>query len=140
MCNWVLVSEGVIKQNSLICFLFLHLVSLAFNKSQFPTALPKCPKTQGFVGLCLQAGTVRVPLWDRCGGAVRPFCVAARRSSFQLCARAVFSLQLYDFTAAAEMPCAVSFHPTQRILACGFDSGVVRTFSLTASDLLTEHK
>ncbi|POI33813.1 hypothetical protein CIB84_002434, partial [Bambusicola thoracicus] len=48
--------------------------------------------------------------------------------------------QLYDFTAAAEMPCAVSFHPTQRILACGFDSGVVRTFSLTASDLLTEHK
>ncbi|XP_052535941.1 WD repeat-containing protein 90 isoform X1 [Tympanuchus pallidicinctus] len=48
--------------------------------------------------------------------------------------------QLYDFTAADEMPCAVSFHPTQRILACGFDSGVVRTFSLTASDLLAEHK
>ncbi|XP_072205152.1 WD repeat-containing protein 90 isoform X2 [Excalfactoria chinensis] len=48
--------------------------------------------------------------------------------------------QLYDFTAADEVPCAVSFHPTQRILACGFDSGVVRTFSLTASDLLTEHK
>ncbi|KAM6320084.1 WD repeat-containing protein 90 [Podargus strigoides] len=48
--------------------------------------------------------------------------------------------QLYDFTAAEEMPCAVAFHPTQQILACGFDSGTVRTFSLAASDLLVEHK
>ncbi|KFV43748.1 WD repeat-containing protein 90, partial [Tyto alba] len=48
--------------------------------------------------------------------------------------------QLYDFTAADEMPCAVAFHPTQQILACGFDSGMVRTFSLAASDLLAEHK
>uniref|UniRef100_A0A8B9Q1W1 WD repeat-containing protein 90 n=1 Tax=Apteryx owenii TaxID=8824 RepID=A0A8B9Q1W1_APTOW len=48
--------------------------------------------------------------------------------------------QLYDFTAADEMPCAVAFHPTQQILACGFDSGMVRTFSLAASDLLVEHK
>ncbi|XP_010121618.1 PREDICTED: LOW QUALITY PROTEIN: WD repeat-containing protein 90, partial [Chlamydotis macqueenii] len=48
--------------------------------------------------------------------------------------------QLYDFTAAEELPCAVAFHPTQQILACGFDSGVVRTFSLAASDLLMEHK
>ncbi|KFQ12750.1 WD repeat-containing protein 90, partial [Leptosomus discolor] len=48
--------------------------------------------------------------------------------------------QLYDFTAAEEMPCAVAFHPTQQILACGFDSGMVRTFSLAASDLLVEHK
>ncbi|XP_074454129.1 WD repeat-containing protein 90 isoform X1 [Larus michahellis] len=48
--------------------------------------------------------------------------------------------QLYDFTAADEMPCAVAFHPTQRVLACGFDSGMVRTFSLAASDLLVEHK
>ncbi|KAM6077548.1 WD repeat-containing protein 90 isoform 2-T2 [Theristicus caerulescens] len=48
--------------------------------------------------------------------------------------------QLYDFTAAEEMPCAVAFHPTQQILACGFDSGTVRTFSLAASDLLAEHK
>ncbi|XP_064886977.1 WD repeat-containing protein 90 isoform X1 [Columba livia] len=48
--------------------------------------------------------------------------------------------QLYDFTAAEEMPCAVAFHPTQQILACGFDSGMVRTFSLADSDLLVEHK
>ncbi|XP_062444576.1 WD repeat-containing protein 90 [Rhea pennata] len=48
--------------------------------------------------------------------------------------------QLYDFTAADEMPCAVAFHPTQQILACGFDSGMVRVFSLAASDLLVEHK
>lgn len=50
------------------------------------------------------------------------------------------SPQLYDFTAADEMPCAVAFHPTQRILACGFGNGMVRTFSLAASDLLVEHK
>ncbi|KAM6407489.1 WD repeat-containing protein 90 [Rhynochetos jubatus] len=48
--------------------------------------------------------------------------------------------QLYDFTAAEEMPCAVAFHPAQEILACGFDSGMVRTFSLAASHLLVEHK
>ncbi|XP_055662481.1 WD repeat-containing protein 90 isoform X3 [Falco peregrinus] len=48
--------------------------------------------------------------------------------------------QLYDFTAAEEMPCAVAFHPAQQILACGFNSGMVRTFSLAASDLLVEHK
>ncbi|XP_071427702.1 WD repeat-containing protein 90 [Pithys albifrons albifrons] len=48
--------------------------------------------------------------------------------------------QLYDFAAAAETPCAVAFHPTWKILACGFASGMVRTFSLAASDLLLEHK
>uniref|UniRef100_A0A8C0G718 WD repeat-containing protein 90 n=1 Tax=Chelonoidis abingdonii TaxID=106734 RepID=A0A8C0G718_CHEAB len=48
--------------------------------------------------------------------------------------------QLYDFTASDEMPCTVAFHPAQQIFACGFSSGVVRTFSLTASDLLMEHK
>uniref|UniRef100_A0A8C8S311 WD repeat-containing protein 90 n=1 Tax=Pelusios castaneus TaxID=367368 RepID=A0A8C8S311_9SAUR len=48
--------------------------------------------------------------------------------------------QLYDFTASDEMPCAVAFHPAQQIFACGFSSGVVRTFSLAASDLLMEHK
>ncbi|XP_067407333.1 WD repeat-containing protein 90 isoform X2 [Emydura macquarii macquarii] len=48
--------------------------------------------------------------------------------------------QLYDFTASDEIPCAVAFHPAQQIFACGFSSGVVRTFSLAASDLLMEHK
>uniref|UniRef100_A0A8C3V8G9 WD repeat-containing protein 90 n=1 Tax=Catharus ustulatus TaxID=91951 RepID=A0A8C3V8G9_CATUS len=48
--------------------------------------------------------------------------------------------QLYDFSAAEETPCTVTFHPFWKILACGFDSGVVRTFSLAASDLLLEHK
>ncbi|RLV89514.1 hypothetical protein DV515_00014826 [Chloebia gouldiae] len=48
--------------------------------------------------------------------------------------------QLYDFSAAEETPCTVAFHPFWRMLACGFDSGVVRTFSLAASDLLLEHK
>ncbi|XP_032560024.1 WD repeat-containing protein 90 isoform X1 [Chiroxiphia lanceolata] len=48
--------------------------------------------------------------------------------------------QLYDFAASEEAPCAVAFHPTWKILACGFDSGTVRTFSLAASNLLLEHK
>ncbi|XP_077642916.1 WD repeat-containing protein 90 isoform X4 [Lonchura striata] len=48
--------------------------------------------------------------------------------------------QLYDFSAAEETPCTVAFHPFWKMLACGFDSGVVRTFSLAASDLLLEHK
>ncbi|XP_051487835.1 WD repeat-containing protein 90 isoform X1 [Apus apus] len=48
--------------------------------------------------------------------------------------------QLYDFRAAEEAPCAVAFHPSQQVLACGFDSGMVRTFSLAASHLLLEHK
>uniref|UniRef100_A0A7M4DUR7 WD repeat-containing protein 90 n=1 Tax=Crocodylus porosus TaxID=8502 RepID=A0A7M4DUR7_CROPO len=48
--------------------------------------------------------------------------------------------QMYDFTASDEMPCAVAFHPLQQIFACGFSSGMVRTFSLAASDLLMEHK
>ncbi|KAM9015938.1 WD repeat-containing protein 90 isoform 1-T1 [Ara ararauna] len=48
--------------------------------------------------------------------------------------------QLYDFTAAEGMPCAVAFHPTQQMLACGFDNGMVWTFSLATSSLLVEHK
>uniref|UniRef100_A0A672TSY4 WD repeat domain 90 n=1 Tax=Strigops habroptila TaxID=2489341 RepID=A0A672TSY4_STRHB len=48
--------------------------------------------------------------------------------------------QLYDFTAAEGTPCAVAFHPTQQILACGFDNGMVWTFSLATSSLLVEHK
>uniref|UniRef100_A0A803SMR5 WD repeat domain 90 n=1 Tax=Anolis carolinensis TaxID=28377 RepID=A0A803SMR5_ANOCA len=48
--------------------------------------------------------------------------------------------QLYEFTASDEMPCTVSFHPSQHIFACGFDTGVVRTISLATSKLLEEHK
>ncbi|XP_066496904.1 WD repeat-containing protein 90 [Tiliqua scincoides] len=48
--------------------------------------------------------------------------------------------QLYEFTASDELPCAVAFHPSQQIFACGFDTGVVRTISLAAAKLLEEHK
>ncbi|XP_054849422.1 WD repeat-containing protein 90 isoform X2 [Eublepharis macularius] len=48
--------------------------------------------------------------------------------------------QLYEFTASDEVPCAVAFHPSQPIFACGFETGVVRTISLAASKLLEEHK
>ncbi|XP_043935318.1 WD repeat-containing protein 90 [Protopterus annectens] len=48
--------------------------------------------------------------------------------------------QLYDFVASDEIPCAVAFHPSQQIFACGFSSGVVRVFSILHSSLLAEHK
>ncbi|KAJ6659778.1 hypothetical protein lerEdw1_018494 [Lerista edwardsae] len=47
--------------------------------------------------------------------------------------------QLYEFTASDETPCAVAFHPSQQIFACGFETGMVRTISLAASKLLEEH-
>ncbi|XP_078415215.1 WD repeat-containing protein 90 [Cetorhinus maximus] len=48
--------------------------------------------------------------------------------------------QLYDFVSAEETPCAVTFHPTQQIFACGFSSGVVRIFNVGNSSLLTEQR
>ncbi|KAM9096361.1 WD repeat-containing protein 90 isoform X1 [Sarcophilus harrisii] len=48
--------------------------------------------------------------------------------------------QLYDFTTTEETPCAITFHPTQQVFICGFSNGVVRSFSLVASDLLVEYK
>ncbi|XP_075422310.1 WD repeat-containing protein 90 isoform X3 [Ascaphus truei] len=48
--------------------------------------------------------------------------------------------QLYDFTANEETPCAVTFHPVRQALACGFSSGVVRFFDVTATALQAEHK
>ncbi|KAJ8318923.1 hypothetical protein KUTeg_004014 [Tegillarca granosa] len=34
--------------------------------------------------------------------------------------------QLYDFSAATECPCAISYHPSRQIFACGFENGIVR--------------
>ncbi|KAM9292263.1 WD repeat-containing protein 90-like, partial [Gastrophryne carolinensis] len=48
--------------------------------------------------------------------------------------------QLYDFTANEETPCTIAFHPTRQALACGFSSGVVRYFDVTATSLQAEHK
>ncbi|XP_067859382.1 WD repeat-containing protein 90 isoform X2 [Heptranchias perlo] len=48
--------------------------------------------------------------------------------------------QLYDFVSAEETPCAVTFHPTQQIFACGFSSGVVRIFNVGNSSLLAEQR
>ncbi|XP_072416196.1 WD repeat-containing protein 90 isoform X2 [Chiloscyllium punctatum] len=48
--------------------------------------------------------------------------------------------QMYDFVSAEETPCAVTFHPTQQIFACGFSSGVVRVFNVGNSSLLAEQR
>ena len=34
--------------------------------------------------------------------------------------------QIYDFSAPNESPCAISYHPSRQIFACGFESGVIR--------------
>ena len=38
--------------------------------------------------------------------------------------------QLYDFRAAHEKPCAVTFHPHRQLFACGFRNGAVRVFNI----------
>ena len=38
--------------------------------------------------------------------------------------------QLYDFSAPNECPCAISYHPSRQIFACGFESGVIRVFNM----------
>ena len=38
--------------------------------------------------------------------------------------------QLYDFRAANEKPCAVTYHPHQQVFACGFRNGAVRVFNI----------
>ena len=38
--------------------------------------------------------------------------------------------QLYDFRAASEKPCAVTYHPHQQLFACGFRNGAVRVFNI----------
>uniref|UniRef100_F6WAH4 WD repeat-containing protein 90 n=1 Tax=Xenopus tropicalis TaxID=8364 RepID=F6WAH4_XENTR len=48
--------------------------------------------------------------------------------------------QLYDFTAEEETPCAVTFHPVRQAFACGFSSGTIRFFDITATALQAEHK
>ncbi|KAJ7305716.1 hypothetical protein JRQ81_010082 [Phrynocephalus forsythii] len=57
----------------------------------------------------------------------------------QAMGKAFYSL-LYEFSASEETPVAVAFQPSQPVLACGFETGVVRTISLAASRLLEEHK
>ena len=48
--------------------------------------------------------------------------------------------QLYDFSAPNECPCAISYHPSRQIFACGFESGVVRVFNVQTTSMLAEHK
>ncbi|XP_013393033.1 WD repeat-containing protein 90-like [Lingula anatina] len=48
--------------------------------------------------------------------------------------------QLYDFSAPQECPCAVSYHPSQQVFACGFENGCVRVFNVATTSMLAEHK
>lgn len=47
---------------------------------------------------------------------------------------------LSDFTAPKDSPCAVAYHPSQQVIACGFDSGAIRIFSIGTMSMLAEHK
>lgn len=48
--------------------------------------------------------------------------------------------QLYDFSAPKECPCAIAYHPTQQVFACGFESGSVRVFNVSSTSMLAEHR
>nr|XP_006813552.1 PREDICTED: WD repeat-containing protein 90-like [Saccoglossus kowalevskii] len=48
--------------------------------------------------------------------------------------------QLYDFNAPKECPCAIIYHPSSQVFACGFDSGCVRAFNVSTTSLLAEHR
>ncbi|XP_053527570.1 WD repeat-containing protein 90 isoform X4 [Artibeus jamaicensis] len=48
--------------------------------------------------------------------------------------------QLYDVVSPEEAPCAVTFHPTQPVLFCGFSRGALRSFSLEAAAAQVEHR
>ncbi|XP_069761479.1 WD repeat-containing protein 90 isoform X2 [Narcine bancroftii] len=48
--------------------------------------------------------------------------------------------QLYDFVSAEEIPCAVIFHPSRQVFACGFSNGVLRIFNVGNSSLLAEQR
>ncbi|XP_064636675.1 WD repeat-containing protein 90-like [Lineus longissimus] len=48
--------------------------------------------------------------------------------------------QLFDFTAPQECPCAICYHPTQQVFACGFESGSVRIFNVGTTSMLAEYQ
>ncbi|XP_048238655.1 WD repeat-containing protein 90-like isoform X1 [Haliotis rufescens] len=48
--------------------------------------------------------------------------------------------QLYDFSSPQECPCAISYHPSRQIVACGFQNGVVRVFNVQTTSILAEHR
>ncbi|XP_070579992.1 WD repeat-containing protein 90-like isoform X2 [Ptychodera flava] len=48
--------------------------------------------------------------------------------------------QLFDFSAPRECPCALTYHPSLQVFACGFDNGCVRVFNVATTSLLAEHR
>ncbi|KAK6171134.1 hypothetical protein SNE40_019389 [Patella caerulea] len=48
--------------------------------------------------------------------------------------------QLYDFSAAKECPCTISYHPSKQVFACGFENGIVRIFNVSTTTMLAEHR
>ena len=48
--------------------------------------------------------------------------------------------QLYEFTAPGEVSRCVAYHPTEHVIACGFDNGCVRVFNVPATAMLHEYQ
>ncbi|XP_063961233.1 WD repeat-containing protein 90-like isoform X2 [Lytechinus pictus] len=46
--------------------------------------------------------------------------------------------QLYDFHAPKDTPCTIAYHPSLYCVACGFDNGLVRIFSISSTSLVAE--
>lgn len=47
--------------------------------------------------------------------------------------------QMYEFDAPGETAVCVCYHPTQHVIACGFESGAVRVFHIPSTSMLEEY-
>lgn len=75
---------------------------------------------------------------DVAADPMRPeFCTVSADGSIR-----VWSLrtceQLYEFDAPSESVHSVAYHPSEYVIACGFDGGVVRVFSVATTALIQE--
>ncbi|XRB08526.1 centriole proteome protein [Pycnococcus provasolii] len=75
---------------------------------------------------------------DVAADPMRPeFCTVSADGSIR-----VWSLrtceQLYEFDAPSESVHSVAYHPSEYVIACGFDGGVVRVFSIATTALIQE--
>lgn len=46
--------------------------------------------------------------------------------------------QVYEFDSPSEVSRCVAYHPTDHVIACGFDSGVVRVFDVPSVSLICD--
>ncbi len=50
------------------------------------------------------------------------------------------SKQLFQFDTAGDKPSCLTYHPTEYVVACGFDSGVLRLFDIAPASVIEEYR